>query len=365
MDPKPSAQIPPFLVFYLVHSVQIGIGILSFSREIVEVSDYHSWIAIILSGVVFHIIIWMMYFILNREKSDIVDIHNGTFGRVFGFVLTMLFVGHFVVSATVIVLVYASVVRIWIFPELETWVLSLAIFAVIYYGVSSGFRTIVGLCFLSLVIPSFLLLTSFYLIEFLSFEAILPLFDTTLTKQLRAMNEMLFSFFGPEVLLICYPFIQQAPKSQKYAHFGNILTTILYVFVALFSFMFFSEEDLKQIMFPTLTAWKIVHLPFIERFEYLGIAIWMIVIIPNMTMEFWAASRLLKRQFNVKQRYMLPIIIIIGFLITVKFQLVNSIEQLFSFTKFVGNSLVYVYIPLLFIIIAIKRRKTGEKNKHR
>src|SRR5690606_31681504 len=130
MNVNPSLLIPPFLVLFVIHAIQIGVGILSFTRKVVEVSDYHAWMAIISTGIFIHLIIWMMYFILNREQTDIVDINKNYFGSIVGFLLTILLTVHFILSATVILLTYIVVVQIWMFPELPTWILALAIFVI-------------------------------------------------------------------------------------------------------------------------------------------------------------------------------------------------------------------------------------------
>src|SRR5690606_34719590 len=115
-----------------------------------------------------------------------------------------LLTAYFIVSSTSILLVYILVVQIWVFPELPGWVFSFAMLLVIYYAVLNGFRTIVGLCFIGVIIPSFLFFTGFYLLDYATFRSLLPLFDTTVSAQLLALKEMTFSYLGPESLLIFY-----------------------------------------------------------------------------------------------------------------------------------------------------------------
>src|SRR3954469_3851102 len=55
-----SRKISPFLVFFLITSMQFGVGILGFQRFIAKSAGYDAWMSIILAGLMIHIILWMM-----------------------------------------------------------------------------------------------------------------------------------------------------------------------------------------------------------------------------------------------------------------------------------------------------------------
>lgn len=356
MNLNQSLLIRPFLVFFIIQAMQVGVGILYFTKDIAEAAGYQSWIAIIATGLIFHLLIWMIYVLLDDQHSDIVDINRFIFGKYISFIPTILLIIYYILATVSILWVYISVVQIWMFPEIPTIFLSGVLLSIVYYAVSRGFRTLVGLCLFGVVTPSFLLIAAFYLIKYSTLRSIFPLFDTSIYDQIKAIKEMTYSFFGISHLLVFYPFIQEAKKSQKFAHMANAATTLIYLYVAFFTFAFFAEEQIKEVMFPTLTSWKVVNVPFIERFEYVGIAIWLFTILPNITLTFWGASRLMKRQFNVSHRKTLIVVIVIGFIITLLASLNKSMEFLTTIASQYGMYVNYVYIPLLFVIILIKRR---------
>lgn len=351
-----SLLIPAFLVFYVIHSMQVGVGVLGFARYIAEAAGYRAWISVLITGLLYHLAIWMMYSILNDQKRDIFHIHRSIFGKYIGAVLSFLFMLYLLCLSVTVLRTYIEVVQIWVFPDLPTWALSFTMLLVIFYAVQHGFRVVVGLCFLGVVIPFFLFFTAFATLEFATFRNLLPLFDTSINVQLEAVTAMTLSFLGPELLLVFYPFIQEPQKSQKFAHLAIASTTFLYVLVALITFIFYSEGQLKTTVYPTLSAWKIVELPFIERFEYLGIATWLIVIMPNITLAIWAASRILKQQLTITHRKVLPFVVIGAFFISLCFETRERIDTLNDYVSHVGMYTVYLYVPLLFVIILIKRR---------
>jgi hypothetical protein len=61
--------VSPFLVFFLVHSEQIGVGVLGYQRIIAKYAGYDSWIAVIIAAFFVHILIWMIYYVLDNGEE--------------------------------------------------------------------------------------------------------------------------------------------------------------------------------------------------------------------------------------------------------------------------------------------------------
>ncbi len=53
-----------------------------------------------------------------------------------------------------------------------------------------------------------------------------------------------------------------------------LFSTLIYVVLAIVSFMYYSEGQLNRTIWPTLTMLKIIKVPFIQRFEYIIIFVW-------------------------------------------------------------------------------------------
>ena len=54
----------------------------------------------------------------------------------------------------------------------------------------------------------------------------------------------------------------------------EFFSTLIYVVLAIVSFMYYSEGQLNHTIWPTLTMLKIIKVPFIQRFEYIIIFVW-------------------------------------------------------------------------------------------
>jgi spore germination protein AB len=183
--------VSPFLVFFLVHSEQIGVGVLGYQRIIAKFAGYDSWIAVIIAAVFIHILIWMIYYVLDNGGGDIVTIHKTLFGGMLGNLFNLALVLYFLLWSITVVRTYIEVIQVWMFPTLSTWKIAIVFLVLTYYVVSSGFRTVTGICFLGVVIPLGLIFLLIYPLEFTHFSNLLPLFDERLQDYLTATKNMI------------------------------------------------------------------------------------------------------------------------------------------------------------------------------
>lgn len=161
----------------------------------------------------------------------------------------------------------------------------------IYYINTGGFRTITGIAFLTVIVSYWLLFVPFYGFKYSDFTGFLPIFHHNLFEIMKGTKSFSLSMLGFEMILMYYPFIKNAETSQKYAHGGVVLTTLLSLLLYFVSIVFYSQKQLTLTLWPTLTLTSIIELPFIQRFEYITVSWWTIIIIPNMVIPLWAASR--------------------------------------------------------------------------
>ncbi|MDP4172027.1 MAG: GerAB/ArcD/ProY family transporter, partial [Bacillota bacterium] len=295
-------KVSPFLVFFLIHSMQVGIGVLGFQRIIALTAGYDAWISVIFAGLSVHLILWMMYKIAETVNGDMVSIHTYIYGNKVGKLLSLPFVLYFCLIAVTIMNGFIEVIQVWMFQDLSTFWFSVAFLGLAIYIIYGGFRTVTGIAFFGVILPLYLIFTFFFTFPYADFSNLLPIFDHPIKDLLKASKNMSLTYLGWETLLFYYPFIKDPAKSKKWAHGGVMFTTILYTLLTVTTFAYFSEGQLQKNVWATLTMWKIVQMPFVERFEYIGIANWNIVILPNVCIAIWCASRVLKRTINIKQK---------------------------------------------------------------
>lgn len=360
---KENFKVGPPMVFFLVHATQVGVGILGFQRVVVQRTGYDGWISVIIAGTVFSLVLSMMYCILRAHNTDIIEIHRRLLGKWLGCILSFLMVIYFFALAVLVNRTYVEIVQVWMFEELPSWVIGIITFVFFYYLILGGFRAVVGLCVIGVILPSAVVFILLLPLEYAQFLNLIPIWKHSLEEILLGAKDTALTFLGIEFILMFYPFIKNASDSLKWAQLGHWLTVLSYTLLMLVSLSFYSEEQLNRTIWATLTLLKVIELPFVERFEYIGVSLWLIIITPNIAIALWAASRGIKRMFPIRQRYALIFFLTAMVVIMPVFQSRQRIDQFNDYVSNVGFYFLTVYIPLLFIIqlIVSKRSKNNDQ----
>jgi len=357
-------QISPFLVFFLVHSVQVGVGVLGFQRIIMKSAGNDAWIAVIAAGISINVAIMIMYLLLNKQQKDLIDIHKDLFGKWIGGFFSLIWIIYWLVIGLVVLRSYIEIVQVWVFPLINIMMFSIIILGLVYYNVTGGFRVVAGISFLGVVIPFYIFLSFLFPIEYANFRNLLPVWNHSVKELSIATKDMMLGLLGFSTLLMYYPYIKHPKKSQKWAHFGNLLTIGIYLFILIITIAFFSEKQVSKQIWATLSMWKIVELPFIERIEYIGITSWILIILPNICLSVWAASKGIQKMFHFHLNKVIPVILILLLFATVAIQGRETIDKLNQYLAIAGLGLVFIYLPILTILsfFFTKKRKGNTGN---
>ncbi|MCF6138619.1 GerAB/ArcD/ProY family transporter [Pseudalkalibacillus berkeleyi] len=356
-----SSMVPPQMAFFLISSMIVGVGVLGFERYIVLDAGYDAWISVLLGGLWVHGLVWIMYKLLKDGGGDLVSIHHSLFGKVVGNMLSFIFSIYLLILCITVLRTFIELIQLWVFQQLNVWIFSTLFILIAYYFICGGFRTVTGICFISMIIGLPLLLLKFYPLQYSHVQNLYPVIQASIPDILKATRTMSLTYLGFEVLLIYYPFFKKPEESQRWAHYGLMFTILVYLGTVITSFIYYSEGQLKHLIWSTISLWKIVEFPFIARFEYFGIALYVFVILPNICLSLWASSRTLKLTLNLRQNriliaYMVMIVVACGLM-----KDRTSVEWLNGIVGDTGFYFTSVYIPILFLIQRVVNKARNRK----
>lgn len=350
-------QVSPYLVFFLIYNSQVGVGILSFQRTIAAKAGYDAWIGVLFAGCLVQAFIWVMYKLLGKANGDIIDVHTNIFGNLLGKFISFFIMIYYWLASVSVLIGFIEIIQVWMFPTISSWILSTLILISVYYCVSGGFRVIVGMSFLSFIFPQILIIALFiFPLKFAHFSNLLPIMNHSFMDMVYSIKSSLYTIAGTEALLMYYPFIRDSKASKKFAHLGVLFTTILYTISSIVSFTYFSENQLKTTIWPELSLTKTITLSFLERFEYLYISMYLIIISTLIALLLWCSSRGFKKIFNKKQKYTLLTLCLLSVILS-HFN-GSFIDILNKFIIQMNLWIFYGYIPILFLVFTFLRRGT-------
>ncbi|WP_088011176.1 GerAB/ArcD/ProY family transporter [Gottfriedia acidiceleris] len=352
-------QVSPYLLFFIITGSQIGVGVLGFQRIIAKDAGYDAWISVIIAGLFVHIVVWLMFKLLTNANGDIIDAHKQFFGHIIGSAFSLVIMAYYTIACISVLRLYIEIVQVWMFPTLSTWLLAIIILLLCYYIISGGFRVVVGIAFLSGIFTALLYTLLFHLpLKYVHLDNIFPVFDHSFKDLLLSAKQSVYTMAGFEILLMVYPFIRNGNSSQKYAQWGVAFSTLIFTLSAFTTFLLLSEKQIEHVVWARIYIAKLIHFPFLERFEYILISTFLVKVISILTTLLWSTSRGLKLIFKCKQKYTLIFISVISLIVCQLMETRYQINLFTDYTSKISMWLFYIYIPLFAIIYTfIKPRR--------
>ncbi|TYS49184.1 GerAB/ArcD/ProY family transporter [Bacillus infantis] len=366
INPKENLLFDAFFMFFLIHSIQTGVGIAGLPRIVYLSAGHDGWISIIIAGLLVSAVIFLSVMMLKQyESADLFGIHYDVFGIFLGRFVNLFYTFYLISGIYVIVMNYVEIVQAWVFPDLPTWFLAMILLLLSVYAVMGGVRIAVGFSFMSFLLTFWIVLIIIIPARDFDYTHLLPILNRGYADILKGVYKTSLSIVGFEMLLFLYPFIKNKKKAHLYTQLGGLYTTLLFVLVTVISIGFFGEKGLEKTIWPVLSMFKIVRLPNLERFEFIAVSFWMLIILPNICLYLWAASRGMKRVFpGMKQK---TFIVLIAILVWSCSFLVKARYQMNLITDYIGMAGFYIgicYPALLSMLVLLKKKLTGRRKQN-
>ncbi|BAC13051.1 spore germination protein [Oceanobacillus iheyensis HTE831] len=360
---KPNLKIKTFYLFYIISFIQIGIGLLGLPRILYEHAKQDAWVSLLIGLGYLILIMYVMVVILRQyTNADILGIQVDVFGKWIGKFLGTIFILHMGIALFSLVITYAQIIRVFMFPTLHPIVTGILLVALMISGVLGGLKVIVGVTFVFFFSSIWLLLLLIPATFHLDYTHYLPLFQASLPELLEGARATTYSYIGFEILMLIYPFLENKKTVLKTSLISAVWTTMILLITTMIAIGFFSAEQLVLRDWSVLALFKIANFTFIERFDFIVVAEWIMVIIPNMILLMWALTFGFKRLYRIPQKatlYISSILILIG---TVMVTDHYSIQRVIDFSSQVGFWLIFVY-PLVLLPFVLVKSHWRKKNK--
>lgn len=364
VEPKANLLFNAYNLFFVIVGMQVAIGITKFARGIFEHAGNDSWISVIIAGLFSHFILQIILKTLEQYKSaDLFGINYDVFGKWIGGFISTLFILYLFAQIVLLSNSYVEIIQAWLFPTVKGWLFNVFGMILIIYGVTGGLRVVVGVTVFTFFATSWMILLFYYPLQFAEWNSLLPIFDTPVKDILAGSHEMALSLAGFEIIYVLYPYVKDKKRVKLYSHMGILFTNLLYLATMITSIVYFSGEQLLKTIWPTLSFFKIVTFPFIERFEFIAISIWLLLVLSSAIIPAWAASYGAKRIYGIKQKYALyaglSIMLFSNFMVTTYLQ-IEKLGDLFSNASFY---VVYTYPLVLFLLVKLKKKYRNKKER--
>ncbi|WP_053362344.1 endospore germination permease [Bacillus sp. FJAT-27251] len=288
---------------FLIHGVQMGVGVLTLPRELAEKAGTDGWIAIIISWLLTTMASLIIIQVMKKHPNGtILDLLNHYFGKAAGKAGAILFAFYFGLLAHVIFIREALFIQAWILPRTKVYVIILLL-SIPSYLIVRGHINILGR-YAELVFFMTLWTIIIYLFPLKNAEwlHLLPVLKEGWTPILTAAKTALFSFIGFETALFFYPFLQKKEKASMGIIIANSISLLAFLVITIAAFAFYSPDEIAIFNEPTIEMLKVLEFKFIERLEIVLFSFYLFVmsttVLPFMFLTVFCTSRLAGKQIH-------------------------------------------------------------------
>lgn len=362
MNVKKQLRIRAFQMYFIIIGIQIGVGILGTPRYIFNVSHQDAWVSVLIAFIFMLLVVWSMFMILGQyDNADIFGIQVDVFGKWIGKALGTFYILFFIAELLSVVIAYIQIIHVYLYPKMPALVIAILLISLTIYTVLGGIRVIVGTVFLFTLLCPWVFILLYDPITRMEWSHFLPLFDASMIELLKGARTTAYSFFGLEILFIIYPFIDNKKEARIPVFLALCTSALLVLVTTIISIGYYSPNDFNLMDWPVLSLFKSVSLAFIERFDYLVVAEWMMVTTPTMMLTMWMITHGMKRLYGISQKKTLYIVsiflIIMTFFIKTNFQIETFTNVVVKF----GFWIVFVYPIILLPIVFFKKKRERRK----
>ncbi|WP_110113114.1 GerAB/ArcD/ProY family transporter [Bacillus sp. CGMCC 1.16541] len=346
-------------LFFLILQTQIGIGILALPYNMFKIAKTDGWLSIIVAGGIVQILAITHWLLTHRlPKKTLFEMNVVLLGRYVGNALNVGYVFYYVIVSSVITSLYVNVLKRWVYHVTPVFILVLLLAIVALYFSKENVRNIARFFVLVsvLLVIIFILLLSAYTTADIRY--LFPLGQQGLKSIVLASKDGVIAMLGFEIILIIAPFVQAKSKDTlKMVSLSNIVVTLLYVYIIVTCYFFFSPDEMPIVPEPVLYVLKASTFSFVERVDLVFLTLWIVSVITSLIMYVFIAGMGMKTLLKKKtHRPFIPLVVIGVILLSNYFA---STDDLLALLSKVATTCAYFFIgviPILLLLVSFIRK---------
>lgn len=368
-------KITSYQAFALLYSTLFGVGVLTLPRDVGEQAGNDLVWVILLSGILVLVMVYLIGLLCRRFPGMTVIQFSAEIlgsgkrewiGRILSIPFILMVVVFFILGVATVLRIFGETIASTMLRHTPLEAILLVFILTAAFGAGSNVGIIAKLN--EFLFP--ITLAPFLLMLFAAFQRgditnVLPLFQIDPSKIFTAVLRGAYAYAGYLVIMMFAGFYQD-PGRMKKIHTVSLLTVIAsYWYLCVISLVVLGVDEINRIMFPVLEVAKSVKLEdmFFERIEAAILSIWLVAAYTSILNLYSAFVQVIIEFFQLSEKYRrwIAFLTMPGFILLA--MIPKNVPQIGKYAEFVGvyEIVVSLFIPLFLLLVAVIRRKKGEK----
>ncbi|MFB9274773.1 GerAB/ArcD/ProY family transporter [Cohnella cellulosilytica] len=293
-------RITPGQLMALIIQSQIGVGALFLPSTVEAAARNDSWISILIGGAFSGMLLIVIWALGRRFPGMILFEYLPLLvGKPLAKIVHATYAVMFISECGSILALFADVVRDWIFASTPAWIILGMMLAVSLYLAVENLRLLARFFVLTFGLIFVLVLIALYAYRDAEWLYALPIGQAGLANIAKGAALSMNSFYGFEIILFSFPFVQGGSRAiLKAGLFSNLFSTAFYVFLVFTCVLIFTPEELRIIPQPILYMVKALSFTVFERADMYFLMIWIVVVISTVMAYLYMASKSVSTLFG-------------------------------------------------------------------
>lgn len=349
-------------LFFLIIQTQLGVGVLSLPYTMHNAAKADGWISMLLAGLLLQGILIVYFILFKRFKSkNILEISGLLFGNKIAKLIAIFYSLYFISVGSLVLVLYIQIINRWILPNTPNWVIGgLLVIAGIYLSVD-GLRILAR--FFTLVTPLILLpvLLVSYTLKDANIYYLLPIGQAGIKDIVMGSKDAFLSMLGFEIFLLAFPLVSGTNRQKfKAVSYANLFITLLYTFLIIVTFIYFSPEEMIILPDPLLYSLKSYTFKVIERTDLLFLSLWIFLVFTTFgSYLFFAADSGANFFKKLGRRKLVYYVALIMYGISL-LPMINllTIDKMSNYIQ--KASFIFILFPVLLLLMSFLFKKSGQ-----
>ncbi|WP_251861584.1 endospore germination permease [Clostridium sp. Marseille-Q2269] len=357
--------VTSYSLFATIVSSVIGISVFSYASDLSNTVGNDGWIVIIISALISFLLIYIMSSIVRLNNyNEFYKVVDDNFGTVLGKVIALSFIIYNIIYISNGLRVFIEEIKLYLLQKTPTEFLVIITVIVGSYIIRGELDTLVKFnevaFWISFIPVIFLLIFAIYQGDFTN---LLPVLQAKPTNYITTTWTTITRFKGIEIVFLMLPFMKKKKKTLKVLVNSLFFICIFYILIVVLSVAMFSSEQVKLMLWPGITMIKSINIPgtFVERWEGIIMAIWVLFFFTTFTNSYYFSADLLKDILNMED-IKLSALLIIPFVYIISIYPEN-VAEVTDIGKNLMPILFILNIVVIPIILFIVSKFKSNKNK--
>lgn len=353
-------KVNPLHVTLLIYTIQSGVVILSLPRLLADHFGTNGWVFLF----VLSFLVMMNIFLLSKvyQKGKGESVFTILSSRFPTWILAPLYLYIATIWALVACFVakqFILIVLMISFPTTPPALFKGMAVLLAFLLLIKGIYNMVKAATMVFILTAWIFfLTAYHFGEF-EWVRLSPFFLQGDTNMIAGSFEVYSAFLGYELCIFLFGYVDNHKGFFRAVYLGNLLTTLVYIFISIVSFGFFGLEYLKILLFPVLELLAYIELPFIERIENVVFNVFLGKVVITSAFYYYAAQQSMIQLFKkVKPSIVAFSIIVVTFIYSYTAQTLEEVNSLLNHFAYHAMGIAWG-LPLV-LLISLSLKKKGE-----